>query len=66
MGGEVEPKIWKAAVAAVKRYFDKSPAPRTQLQAAVQDVNKSYYRTGWIMGYRAGRKSARSGGAVDG
>lgn len=44
MANEVEPSIWKAAVAATKRYFkgDWHSAPA------------QYYRTGYVMGYRAG------------
>lgn len=62
MANEVEPKIWKAAVAATKRYF-KSYRARGTLATAQLTVESSIYRTGYIMGYRAGRRSARSGEA---
>lgn len=47
MAGSVEPWIWKAAVAATKRYF-RGVMARSSL---VEQIN---YRTGYIMGYRAG------------
>lgn len=67
MPNEVEPWLWKKAVAAVRRYY-RWPAmtvkeesnPTTQ---AFRTMEENSYRTGWIMGYRAGRRSARSGEA---
>jgi hypothetical protein len=60
MAHEVEPKIWKAAVAATKRYFKSWRVRGTQAEAHTI-VAEGYYRTGYIMGYRAGQRSARSG-----
>ncbi|HZP87534.1 MAG TPA: hypothetical protein VFB54_12000 [Burkholderiales bacterium] len=44
MANEVERPIWKAAVAATKRYF----------KGDWHSVYAQHYRTGYIMGYRAG------------
>lgn len=46
-GGEVEPWIWKAAVAATKRYY-------SGLWGRGGPTDHLSYRTGYIMGYRAG------------
>ena len=48
MPNEVEPPIWKAAVAATKRYF-RADGVNGWHSAVAQ-----FYRTGYIMGYRAG------------
>ena len=65
MPGEVESWLWRKALAAVRRYWAGIPKHRggTPGQEAMEVVMKGYYRTGWIMGYRAGQKSARRGGA---
>lgn len=47
MAHEVEPWIWKAAVAATKRYF-------RGIMAGSTVGEQTCYRTGYIMGYRAG------------
>lgn len=57
MANEVEPSIWKAAVAATKRYF-KADGIDGWHSAFAQ-----YYRTGYIMGYRAGLRLGRKRGA---
>lgn len=48
MPNEVEPPIWKAAVAATKRYF------RADGVNGWHSTLAQFYRTGYIMGYRAG------------
>lgn len=66
MANEVEPKLWKSACAAVKRYFDSFPPVKIGgIEHARRVVDQGYYRTGWIMGYRAGKRSARETGAKE-
>lgn len=60
MANEVEPSLWRKAVAATNRYF-KTYRARGTLATAQLTVESSIYRTGWIMGYRAGRRSQASG-----
>jgi hypothetical protein len=62
MANEVEPHIWKAAAAATRRYF-KTWRVKGTVQTAAQAVSASFYRTGYIMGYRAGQRSPNSGEA---
>lgn len=52
MANEVEPSIWKAAVAATKRYF----------RGDWHSVPAQHYRTGYIMGYRAGLRLGQKRG----
>lgn len=48
-GGEVEPWIWKAAMRATERYF-------RGVMARCLPIERLNYRTGYIMGYRAGKR----------
>jgi hypothetical protein len=58
MANEVEPRLWRKACAAVKRYFRNLEAPRSKMATAIRAAIEANYRTGWIMGYRTGVKSA--------
>jgi hypothetical protein len=50
--GEVEQEVWKPAVAATKRYF-------RGIMERCTVVEQIHYRTGYIMGYRAGLRLGR-------
>jgi len=51
---EVEGWLWTKAVAATRRYYRTFPKPVGELAKAQRIVEESIYRTGWLMGYRAG------------
>ena len=56
---EVETWLWRRAQVAVRRYFRSIIPAKSELGLAHQEVERLYWRTGWIMGYRAGRRSGR-------
>lgn len=57
--GEVEPDIWRAAVRAARRYFDGLPQPESPLGRSVRAAEKLNFRTGYIMGMRAGKRTKK-------
>jgi hypothetical protein len=59
MANEVEVWLWRKACAAVKRYFRTVEAPQSRLAKSVRLATEANYRTGWIMGYRAGMRRKR-------
>ena len=62
MANEVEPWLWQKAISAVHRYFKDMPAISGEVAKAHRTVEEGFYRTGWIMGYRAGMRSANNTG----
>lgn len=59
MANEVEGWLWKKVQAAVRRYFRSFPTPSNQMDRALRVSDQGMYRTGWIMGYRAGATAAK-------
>ncbi len=62
MANEVEPALWKAACAAMRRYFGEKKVSYSPVGKAIQGTIEAIYRTGWIMGYRAGQRSTQRKG----
>jgi hypothetical protein len=65
VANEVEHDLWEKADAARRRYFKWVPsndgdAPRIK---AMREIHEGAYRTGWIMGYRAGARSKKNRGS---